>query len=283
MEYVVLNNGVKMPKIGYGVIGLTDQGECERCMLDAMDAGYRLFDTAQGYGNERQVGNVIKKCGIPREELFITTKLWIAGYGYENAKESIEGSLERLQLDYIDLLLMHHPFNDLYGTWRAMSEFYKAGKIRAIGVSNLYPDRLVDFVKFNDIVPAVNQVEAHLFNQQVIAREYMDKYGVQIQAWAPLARGKNNLFEDETVKSIGDKYKKTNAQIALRFLVQSGITAVPKSTNKGRMIENMDVFDFELTSEEMEILAGLDKAESAFLSHQDPEQVERLVNWERTY
>lgn len=283
MEYVELNNGVKMPKIGYGVIGLTDQNECEKCMRDAMDAGYRLFDTAQGYGNERQVGNVLKKCGVPREELFITTKLWIAGYGYENAKDSIEGSLERLQLDYIDLLLMHHPFNDLYGTWRAMSEYYKAGKIRAIGVSNLYPDRLVDFVKFNEIVPAVNQVEAHLFNQQVVARKYMEKYDVQIQAWAPLARGKNNLFEDKIVKAIGGKYRKTNAQVALRFLVQSGITAIPKSTKKKRMIENIDVFDFELTSEEMEILTRLDQEESAFLSHQDPEQVERFINWERTY
>lgn len=283
MKYVELNNGVKMPIMGYGVLQITDPEECERCVLDAIEVGYRLIDTAQGYGNETFIGNAIKKCMVPREELFITTKLWISTFGYENAKISIEGSLQRLQLDYIDLLLIHHPFNDYYGTYRAMEELYKEGKLRAIGVSNFYPDRLVDLIKFNEIVPAVNQVETHVFNQQVKAREIMKKYGVQTQAWAPFAKGRNDLFNNETLKTIGDKYNKSNAQVALRYLIQRGVAVVPKTVNRSRMIQNIDVFDFELSTEDMDVIAALDKAESSFFSHYDPEQVERLTSMVRKF
>ncbi len=283
MKYVELNNGVKMPMLGYGVFQIPDPEQCERCVLDAIEVGYRLIDTAQGYGNETAVGNAIKKCGVPREELFITTKIWISNYGYENAKKSIEGSLERLQLDYLDLLLIHQPFNDYYGTYRAMEELYKEGKLKAIGVSNFYPDRLIDLIKYNDIVPAVNQVETHPFNQQVKAHEIMKKYGVQIQAWAPFAEGKNNLFGDETLKTIGDKYNKSNAQVALRFLIQRGVSVIPKTVNKERMIQNIDVFDFELTKEDMDRIASLDKAETLFFSHYDPEQVERITSMVRKF
>ena len=283
MKHVELNNGNKMPILGYGVFQIPDHEECERCVLDAIEVGYRLIDTAQGYGNEVAVGKAIKKSGVPREELFITTKIWISEYGYENAKKSIEGSLDRLQLDYIDLLLIHQPFNDYYGTYRAMEELYKEGKLRAIGVSNFYPDRLIDLIKFNDIVPAVNQVEVHPFNQQVKAHEIMKKYGVQIQAWAPFAEGKNNLFEDETLRAVGDKYNKSNAQVALRYLIQLGVSVLPKTVNKDRMKQNIDVFDFELTEEDMNSIAALDKEESLFFSHYDPETVERLTGLVRKF
>ena len=283
MKYVKLNNGVEMPILGYGVFQIKDLEECEKCVLDAIDVGYRLIDTAQGYGNERAVGKAVKKCGLPREELFITTKLWISNFGYENTKTSIEGSLERLDMDYIDLLLIHQPFNDYYGTYRAMEEFYKAGKLKAIGVSNFYPDRLIDLIKFNETVPAVNQVETHPYNQQIKAHEIMKKYGVQIQAWSPLANGRNNLFTDETLRTIGDKYNKSNAQVALRFLIQKGVSVIPKTVNKDRMKENFDVFDFELTEEEMEKITALDKAETLFFSHYDPEQVERLTSMVRKF
>ncbi|MHB8132051.1 MAG: aldo/keto reductase [Mobilitalea sp.] len=283
MKYVELNNGVKMPILGYGVFQIPDQEECERCVLDAIEVGYRLIDTAQGYGNEAAVGNAIKKCGVPREELFITTKIWISNYGYENAKKSIEESLERLQLDYIDLLLIHQPFNDYYGTYRAMEELNKEGKLKSIGVSNFYPDRLIDLIKYNDIVPAVNQVETHPFNQQVKANEIMKKYGVQIQAWAPFAEGKNNLFSDETLKTVGDKYNKSNAQVALRYLIQRGVSVIPKTVSKERMKQNIDVFDFELMDEDMDVIASLDKAESLFFSHYDPEVVERLTSLVRKF
>jgi 2,5-diketo-D-gluconate reductase A len=283
MKYVELNNGVKMPILGYGVFQIADHEECERCVLDAIEVGYRLIDTAQSYGNEVAVGKAIKKCGVPREELFITTKIWISTYGYENAKKSIEGSLERLQLDYLDLLLIHQPFNDYYGTYRAMEELYKEGKLRAIGVSNFYPDRLIDLIKYNEIVPAVNQVETHVFNQQVKAREIMKKYGVQIQAWAPFAEGKNNLFGDETLKAVGGKYNKSNAQVALRYLIQRGVSVLPKTVNKERMIQNIDVFDFYLTEEDMDKITALNQSESLFFSHYDPEHVERLINMERKF
>ena len=278
MKYVVLNNGVKMPILGYGVFQITDHEECERCVLDALEVGYRLIDTAQSYGNEEAVGRAIKKSGIPREELFITTKVWISNAGYEKAKKSIEESLERLQLDYLDLLLIHQPFNDYYGTYRAMEEFYKKGILKAMGVSNFYPDRLIDLIKFNEIVPAVNQVEVHPFHQQVKAHEIMKKYGVQIQAWAPLAEGKNNLFGNEILKAIGDKYNKTNAQVALRYLIQREVVVIPKTVRKERMIENLDVFDFELTQEDMDAISALDKGESLFFSHYDPEAVEFLTS-----
>ena len=283
MEYFTLNNGKKMPALGYGVFQIPDQNECERCVLDAIDVGFRLIDTAQGYGNERAVGNAIKKSGVAREELFITTKLWISEYGYEKTKASILGSLERLQLDYLDLLLIHQPFNDYYGTYRAMEELYAEGKLKAIGVSNFYPDRLIDLIKFNKIVPMVNQVETHPYNQQVKAHEIMKKYGVQIQAWAPFAEGKNNLFEDETLKGIGEKYNKTNAQVTLRYLIQRGISVIPKTVNKDRMKQNFDIFDFTLSEEDMSTIATLDKTESLFFSHYDPETVERLTNYQRKF
>lgn len=278
MEFVELNNGVKMPILGYGVFQIADQEECERCVLDAIEVGYRLIDTAQAYGNEVAVGKAIKKCSIPREELFITTKVWIANAGYEKAKASIEESLRKMQLDYLDLVLIHQPFNDYYGTYRAMEDLYKEGKIKAIGVSNFYPDRLIDLIKFNEIVPAVNQVETHVFNQQVKPQEIMKKYGVQIQAWAPFAEGKNNLFTNEKLKEVGDKYNKSVAQVALRYLVQRGVSVLPKSVSKERMIQNIDVFDFELTVEDMNVIATLDKAESLFFSHYDPQTVEYLTS-----
>lgn len=283
MDYVELNNGIKMPILGYGVFQIPDHEQCERCVLDAVEVGYRLIDTAQSYGNEAAVGRAIKKCGVPREKLFITTKVWISNFGYENAKKSINESFERLQLDYLDLLLIHQPFNDYYGTYRAMEELYKEGKLRAIGVSNFYPDRLIDLIKYNKIIPMVNQVETHPFNQQVKAHEIMKKYGVQIQAWAPFAEGRSNLFGDETLKAVGDNYSKSNAQVALRYLIQKGISVIPKTVNKDRMIQNMDVFDFELTKDDMDRIAALDKAETLFFSHYDPELVERLTSMVRKF
>ena len=278
MKYVTLNNGIKMPILGYGVLQIVDQEERERCVLDAIEVGYRLIDTAQSYDNEEAVGKAIKKCGVPREELFITTKVWISNAGYEEAKKSIEESLERLQLDYLDLLLIHQPFNDYYGAYQAMEEFYKKGTLKAIGVSNFYPDRLIDLIKFNKIVPAVNHVETHPFNQQIKAQEIMKKYRVQIQAWAPLVEGKSNIFGNETLKMIGNKYNKTNAQITLRYLIQRGIVVIPKTVRKERMAENFNVFDFELTKEDMDVIATLDKGESLFFSHYDPQAVEYLTS-----
>lgn len=283
MDYVKLNNGVEMPILGYGVFQIADLEECERCVMEAIDVGYRLIDTAQSYGNERAVGNAIKKCGVAREKLFITTKLWISELGYEKTKQSIEGSLERLQLEYIDLLLIHQPFNDYYGAYRAMEEFYKAGKLRAIGVSNFYPDRLVDFVKFNEITPQVNQVEVHPFHQQHEAHAIMKDKNVQIQAWAPFAEGKKNLFTNPILVDIGEKYGKTAAQVTLRFLTQRGVSVLPKTVNRDRMIQNMDIFDFELSLEDMEAIKTLDSNDSSFFSHQDPETVERLVNFVREF
>ncbi|MGN1115978.1 MAG: aldo/keto reductase [Candidatus Ornithomonoglobus sp.] len=280
MEYVTLNNGVKMPVLGYGVYQV-DPAECERCVLDAISVGYRSIDTAQAYGNEEGVGNAAAKCGVPREELFITTKVWISNAGYEKAKASIEESLRKLQTEYIDLLLIHQPFGDYYGTYRAMTEAYKAGKIRAIGVSNFYPDRLIDFCKFNEIVPAINQVETHPFNQQVKAREIMKKYGVQIESWGPFAEGRKDMFDNAVVKEIGGKHGKSAAQVILRFLIQSGVIVIPKSVHKERMAENLNVFDFTLDSDDMRKIAALDEAESAFFSHYDPDTVEFLTGLAR--
>lgn len=278
MEYVSLNNGVKMPILGYGVYQIPDASECERCVLDAIEVGYRSIDTAQAYGNEEAVGNAIKKSGVAREELFITTKVWISNAGYEKAKASIAESLQKLQLDYLDLVLIHQPFGDYYGTYRAMEELYEQGKIRAIGVSNFYPDRYIDLVRFTNVVPAVNQVETHVFNQQLDAHEIMEKYGTQIESWGPFAEGRNELFTNETLQMIGDKYNKTTAQVALRYLLQRDVVVIPKTTHKERMIQNLDVFDFSLTEEDMETIKGLDKKESAFFSHYDPKLVEMLVN-----
>lgn len=273
MEYVTLNNGVKMPKLGYGVYQI-DPAEAERCVLDAISVGYRSIDTAQAYGNEEGVGNAIVKCGVPREELFITTKVWISNAGYEKAKASIEKSLSKLKTDYIDLLLIHQPFGDYYGTYRAMEEAYKAGKVKAIGVSNFYPDRFIDIHHFADIKPAVNQVETHVFQQQKTAKEYLKKCGAQIESWGPFAEGKNDYFNNPVLKEIGAKHGKSAAQVALRFLLQSDVVVIPKSTHKERMEENFNVFNFTLTAEEMTTIEALDGGESLFFSHYDPEIVE---------
>ena len=273
MEYVTLNNGVKMPILGYGVYQV-DPAECERCVLDAVSVGYRSIDTAQAYANEEGVGNAIARCGIPRDVLFITTKVWISNAGYEKAAASIDESLRKLQTDYVDLLLIHQPFGDYYGTYRAMEKAYREGKARAIGVSNFYPDRYIDLANFCEVVPAVNQVETHVFQQQRTARDVMKKYGTQIESWGPFAEGKNGMFTNSTLKTIGEKYGKTVAQTALRFLIQIGVVVIPKSVRKERMQENFDVFDFTLTPEEMEQISTLDTAQSLFFSHYDPQTVE---------
>ncbi len=276
MEYVTLNNGVKMPKLGYGVYQV-NPAECERCVLDAISTGYRSIDTAQAYANEEGVGEAISKSGVARDELFITTKVWISNAGYEKAKASIDESLRKLKTDYIDLLLIHQPFNDYYGTYRAMEEAYKAGKLRAIGVSNFYPDRLIDICKFVEITPAVNQVETHVFQQQAKAHEVMKKYGVQHESWGPFAEGRKDFFNNATLTKIAAKYGKTSAQVALRFLLQSDVVVIPKSTHKERMIENIDVFDFALSDDDMSAIRRLDEGESLFFSHYDPETVEFLT------
>lgn len=275
MLYATLSNGVKMPMLGYGVYQV-DPAECARCVKDAIDAGYRSIDTAQAYYNEEGVGQAVKASGVPREELFITTKVWISNGGYEKAKASIDESLNKLQMDYIDLLLIHQPFNDYYGTWRAMEEAYKAGKLRAIGVSNFFPDRLVDLCKFVEIRPMVNQVETHAFFQQAAAHEIMKKYGVVHESWGPFAEGKKDFFTHPVLSKIAAKHGKTVAQVALRFLLQSNVVVIPKSTHKERMVENLQVFDFQLDAEDMAAIRALDDGESAFLSHRDPETVEFL-------
>lgn len=282
MEYVTLNNGLKMPILGFGVFQIPKE-ETEKCVLDAIEVGYRLFDTAQSYGNERAVGNAIKASGLDRTEFFITTKLWISEMGYEKAKKSIEGSLERLQMDYLDLLLIHQPFGDYYGTYRAMEELYHEGKLKAIGVSNFYSDRLIDLIKFNKVIPMVNQVETHPFHQQVEANEIMKKYGVQIQAWAPFAEGKNDLFGNEMLVEIGKKYNKSAAQVTLRYLIQRGVSVLPKSVKKERMQQNFEVFDFELNQEEMDNILKLDQPVSSFFDHADPAMVERLTGLTRDF
>lgn len=278
MEYVKLSNGVKMPILGYGVYQVSP-AECERCVSDAISVGYRSIDTAQAYGNEEGVGQAIRKSGVPREELFITTKVWISNAGYEKAKASIDASLRKLQSDYIDLLLIHQPFNDYYGTYRAMEEAYRAGKLRAIGVSNFYPDRLIDIAEFSEIPPMINQVETHVFNQQVEAQQIMQKYGTQIMSWGPFAEGRNNFFTNPTLKAVGDKYGKSVAQVALRFLIQRGVVVIPKSVKKERMIQNMDVFDFKLSDEDMHAIRNLDLKQSLFFSHYDPQTVSWLVQY----
>ena len=276
MQYVTLNNGVKMPILGYGVYQV-DPAECERCVLDAISVGYRLIDTAQAYNNEEGVGAAIEKCGVPRDELFIVSKVWISNAGYEKAKASIDESLKKLKSDYIDLMLIHQPFGDYYGTYRAMTEAYKEGKLRAIGVSNFYPDRLIDICQFQEVVPSINQVETHPFNQQIEANKIMKKYGVQIMSWGPFAEGKNNIFGNEVLNEIGAKYGKSAAQVILRFLIQNDVVVIPKSTHKERMEENFNVFDFELSEEDMKKITALDGGESLFFSHYDPNTVEFLT------
>ena len=275
MKYVTLNNGVKMPILGFGVFQIDDMKECEEAVYNALKAGYRLIDTAAAYKNEEAVGRAIKRSGIPREEIFVTTKLWVSYVNYEKAQLAFETSLKKLDLEYIDLYLIHQPFNDVYGAWRAMTELYKEGKIKAIGVSNFYPDRLVDFIMNNEVVPAVNQVETHPFNQQVKANEIMKEYGVQIESWGPFAEGKNGIFANEILSEIGKKYNKSVAQVILRWLIQRDVVVIPKSVRKERIEENFNVFDFELNSEDMGKISELDKKESLFLNHDDVE----IVKW----
>ncbi|OUQ23466.1 2,5-diketo-D-gluconic acid reductase [Lachnoclostridium sp. An131] len=277
MEYVTLNNGVKMPQLGFGVYQIKDPAECEQAVLDAISTGYRLIDTAASYGNEEAVGHALKKCGVPREELFITTKLWISDTSYEKAKAAFQKSLDKLGLEYLDLYLIHQPLNDYYGAWRAMEELYREGKVRAIGVCSFYPDRLADLIAFNEVAPAVNQVEANVFFQQQEAQKYMQSKGVVMEGWAPFAEGKNDLFHNETLRKIGEKHGKSVAQTVLRWLLQRGIVCIPKSVRKERMEQNFDVFDFRLDAEDMAQIAALDTGSSCFFNHRDPAVVENLA------
>ncbi len=273
MLYGTLSNGVKMPKLGYGVYQVTKE-ECERCVLDALKTGYRLIDTAQAYFNEEEVGSAIEKSGVPREEIFLTSKVWIEHYGYEECKKSIEESLKKLKTDYIDLMLLHQPFGDYYGAWRAMEELYEEGRLRAIGISNFYPDRMVDMALFSRIRPMVNQIEIHPHNQQKEAVKWNEKYNIQPEAWAPFGEGRGDMFNLPELKRIGDKYGKTAAQVILRWHLQRGIVVIPKSTHIERMKENFDVFGFELTKEDMAAIDALDKSASSFFSHYAPAMVE---------
>lgn len=273
MEYVILNNGVRMPKLGFGVFQISKE-DCKRSVLDAIEVGYRLIDTAQSYFNEEEVGNAIQKCGIPREELFITTKIWIDNYGYDNTIKSVQESMKKLQVEYLDLVLLHQPFSDYYGSYHALEDLYKAGKIKAIGISNFYPDRLSDISAFNEIVPQVNQVETNPFHQQIKAQENMIKNNVQIEAWAPFGEGKNNMFENPILLAIASKHQKSVAQVILRWLMQRNVVALAKSTHKERMKENFEIFDFELTKEDMVEIKSLDTNESLFFNHQLAETVD---------
>ena len=276
MEYVTLNNGVKMPQLGYGVYQVT-KDECERCVSDALKIGYRLIDTAQSYFNEEEVGNAIAKSRIPRDEIFLTTKVWIEHYGYERAKASVLESMRKLQVDYLDLCLLHQPFADAYGAYRALEELYDEGKIRAIGISNFYTDRMVDFASFNRIKPMVNQVEIHPHNQQTEAKAWHDKYGIQMEAWAPFGEGRGDMFHTPELKVIAEKYGKSVAQVILRWHLQRGIVIIPKSTHLERMEENFHVFDFSLSEDDMAVIATIDKKQSSFFSHNDPNMVEWFV------
>lgn len=275
MEKVKLNNGIEVPVLGFGVFQITDLNQCEQNVVDAIEAGYRHIDTAQSYMNEEAVGKGIKRSGVPREELFITTKLWIQKDGYGGTKKAFERSLKRLQMDYVDLFLIHQPYGDVYGEWRAMEELYGQGKIKAIGVSNFQPDRLMDLIIHNKVVPAINQVEINPFHQQTEAQKFMQDNDVQIEAWAPFAEGKNNIFTNEILVSIAKKHNKTVAQVILRWVTQRGIIALAKSVKKERMIENLNVLDFKLNIEDMNAISGLDTKTSSFFDHRDP----KMVKW----
>ncbi|MGI8386947.1 aldo/keto reductase [Robertmurraya sp. P23] len=273
MQKLILNNGVEMPILGFGVFQMNDPKECEQAVYDALMTGYRLIDTAASYLNEEAVGRAIKRSGVPREELFITTKLWVQDAGYESTKRAFAKSLERLQLDYLDLYLIHQPYGDVYGSWRVMEELYRVGKIKAIGVSNFHPDRLIDLILHNEVIPAVNQVETHPFNQQIESAQFMKENHVQIQSWGPFAEGKNDIFQNEVLVSIAEKHNKSVAQVILRWLTQREVVAIPKSARKERIIENFNIFDFDLTQGDMEQISTLDMKESLFFSHRDPEMV----------
>jgi 2,5-diketo-D-gluconate reductase A len=275
MQKVILNNGIEMPILGFGVFQVTDLKECENGVLGAIETGYRLIDTAASYMNETAVGNAIKKSGVPREDLFITTKLWVQDTGYEKTKKAFEKSLNKLQLEYLDLYLIHQPYGDVYGSWRAMQDLYKEGKIKAIGVSNFQPDRIMDLITFNEVVPAVNQVEVHPFNQQIEVQKFLTENKVQIESWGPFAEGKNNLFQNELLLGIASKYGKSIAQVVLRWLTQRGVIVIPKSVRKERIKENFNISDFELSVEDMVSISTLDLKISSFFDHRDPE----IIKW----
>lgn len=276
-----LNNGVGMPLLGFGVFQMNDAEECERSVYEALRAGYRLIDTAAAYGNEEAVGKAIKRSEVARDELFITTKLWIQDAGYERSKAAFERSLRRLQLDYLDLYLIHQPYGDVYGSWRAMQELYREGRVRAIGVSNFHPDRVMDLIVHNQVAPAVNQIETHPFNQQIEAQQFLQDNGVQIESWGPFAEGQHNIFQNELLRSIANRHHKTVAQVILRWLTQRGVVAIPKSVRAERIVENLDVFDLELSPEEMAAIATLDTKTSSFFDHRDPAVVKRLGEAQR--
>ena len=278
MEKIRLNNGVEMPQIGYGVYQV-DPAECERCVADALRVGYRMIDTAQAYHNEEGVGAAVRKSGIPREDLFLVSKVWISNYGYEKAKASVDESLRRLGTEYIDLMLLHQPFCDRYGAYRALETAYREGKVRAIGVSNFYPDHFIDLANNVEIIPAVNQVETHVFDQQVQAQKYMEEFGTRIMSWGPLAEGRNNFFTNPVLETIGRKYGKSVAQVALRWLIQRGVIIIPKSVHVERMEQNLDIFNFELSAEDMGAIAALDTGHSLFFDHHDPETVKMFMGW----
>lgn len=276
MQNIVLNNGIEMPILGFGVFQVPDAEECERSVLEALRAGYRLIDTAAAYLNEGAVGKAIQKSGIAREELFVTTKLWVQDAGYESTKKAFDKSLQRLQLDYLDLYLIHQPFGDVYGSWRAMEELNREGRVRAIGLSNFPPDRVMDLILHNEVVPAVDQIETHPFNQQIDTQKFLQASHVQIESWGPFAEGKNSIFQNETLVSIAKEHQKSVAQVILRWLIQRGVVVIPKSVHKERIIENFNVFDFELGPQDMAAIAALDTGRSMFFDHRDPEQVKRL-------
>lgn len=278
METVQLNNDITMPKLGFGVFQVSDAEECERSVLDALEAGYRLIDTAQSYGNEEAVGRAIQRSGVPRDELFMTTKLWPSDYGEEQAKRAFEASLARLRLDYLDLYLLHQPFGDVHGAWRALEQLYHAGKVRAIGVSNFYPDRVMDIIMTNTVTPAVNQIEVNPWYQRTDDQRFLQTNQVQMEAWAPFAEGRNHLFQNETLVGIGKQYGKSVGQVVLRWLLQRDVVALAKSTHKDRIVENYAVFDFELSDEDMRAIATLDTNTSSFFSHRDPDVVKRLLS-----
>lgn len=276
MQKVTLNNGLKMPILGFGVFQMTDLEECERSVSDAIEIGYRLLDTAASYGNEESVGTAIQRSGVARDEFFITTKLWVQDAGYESAKQAFERSLDKLRLDYLDLYLIHQPYGDVYGAWRAMQELYLAGRIKAIGVSNFYPDRLMDLIVHNEIIPAVNQIETHPFHQQIETQKFLQENNVQIESWGPFAEGKNNIFLNDVLLSVAEKHGKSVAQVILRWLTQRGVVAIPKSVRKERMAENFNIFDFDLSGEDMNAITTLDSKQSAFFDHRDPAMVKWL-------
>ena len=276
MKTVTLNNGIEMPILGFGVFQVPDLQECERSVRDALEVGYRLIDTAASYGNEEAVGKAIRGSGIPRDQIFVTTKLWVSDAGYEPTKTAFENSLRRLQLDYLDLYLIHQPYGDVYGSWRAMQELYAQRRVRAIGVSNFHPDRVMDLMLHHEVKPAVNQIETHPFHQQVEAQRFLQENQIQIESWGPFAEGKNNIFQNAVLRSVAAKYSKSVAQVIVRWLTQRGIVAIPKSVRKERMAENLSVFDFELSAEDLTAIASLDSGQSAFFEHRDPESVKRI-------